>query len=117
MIEGEALLEMETSADGPGGVTDVITGGVVLLDGSGSLSVPVTTAELLSVPAAFAVTVMTTVAFALTASDPRLQMTVLVPLQLPWLAVTVCSVVPAGSASVTCTEVAVAGPPLCAVSV
>jgi len=41
---------------------------------------------------------------------PRLQMTVLVPLHVPWLGVTETKLAPPGSASVTDTSVAAFGP-------
>ena len=83
----------------------------------GSISVRLTEAVLLKVPADVGVTAIVTVAFAPLFKLPRLQVTVAVPLQVPWLGIAETKVAPAGSVSVTTTPVAVSGPLLVTVTV
>src|SRR5205809_175223 len=69
-----------------------------------------TVAVLLSIPAAVGLTLRTIVADAPLLSEPRLQVTVVVPLQLPCDGVAETNVALAGMTSVTTTDVAVFGP-------
>ena len=78
---------------------------------------PVTVAVLVIVPAELGRTTMVTVAEAPLARSPRAQVTVVVPEQLPWLAVDDRALRPDGSVSVTVTPVAGFGPLLVTVSV
>jgi hypothetical protein len=83
----------------------------------GSDWLPVTLAVLVFVPALVGVTTIVTVAEAPLARLPRLQVTMLVPLQLPWLGVADTKATPVGNVSVIVTPVAVAGPLLLTVIV
>src|ERR1700760_2999433 len=85
----------------------------VLLAGLGSLLDVVTVAVLDSGPAVDGVVmVRLIVAEPALAIVPRLQVTVVVPLQVPWLGVADVKVVPAGRMSVTTTFAAAPGPAL-----
>ena len=89
--------------------TVVLTVALSLL-ATGSHEAEATVAVLLTVPPGVAVTTKVTVAVAGLLMVPRLQMTVLVPLHVPWLGVTETKLAPLGSASVTDTPVAAFGP-------
>jgi hypothetical protein len=95
----------------------VVTAVTALLAVSRSVSFLVTLAVLLMVPATVGVTTIVTVALAPLARVPRVQVMVLVPLQLPWLADEETNVTPEGRVSVTATPVAVLGPLLVTVMV
>jgi hypothetical protein len=73
-----------------------------LLNGSGSPKYGAV-AVLLSVPATVGATTNVTVALAKPWRAPRLQVTVLVPVQLPWLGVTETKLTPVGKVSVIVT--------------
>ncbi len=81
-----------------------------LLAGTESVSLPETVAVLVIVPATWPVPWMVMVAVAPLGIVPRLQVTVVVPLQEPCVGVAVASVKLAGRGSVTVTPVAVLGP-------
>src|SRR5262245_6945327 len=81
-----------------------------LLVVSKSLCVAETVAVFASCPCDVGVTLIITIALAPTARLPRLQLTVLVPAQVPWVVVAEPNVTPAGSGSATITLVAAAGP-------
>jgi hypothetical protein len=66
--------------------------------------------EMLPVPNAVGLTTMSTWASASSPSVPMLQITVALPLQLPWSGVAETSVTPLGRGSVTVTPSAVCGP-------
>jgi hypothetical protein len=108
---GVSVLVIARSAEETEGLT-VVDEVALLLPGTGSLVVLDTLAVLLNVPAAVGVTTIVTVALAPLATLPRLQVTVLVPLQPPWLGVADTNVVAAGNVSVTVTAEAEVGPPL-----
>src|SRR5712664_1241606 len=74
------------------------------------VSFSVTAAVFVIDPRAVAVAVRVTDVFAPFASVPRLQVTVVVPVQVPWLGVAETNVRPAGSTSVTVTPVELDGP-------
>src|SRR6478672_4194974 len=79
----------------------------------GSATAEETLALLVSVPAAFGLTTIVTLATAPPAVRlPSWQITVVPKLHVPWLGVTASSATPAGNASVTFTAVAVLGPAL-----
>src|ERR1700704_5671281 len=82
----------------------------LLLPAAGSHDAGATLAVLLSVPPGVAVTTRVTVAVTELLMVPRLQVTVLVPLHVPWFGVTETKLAPLGSASVTDTSVAAFGP-------
>jgi hypothetical protein len=88
----------------------VVLAVALLLPVAGSHEAEATLAVLLTVPPGVAVTTNVTVAVAGLLMLPRLQMTVLVPLHVPWLGVTETNLAPLGSASVTDTSVAAFGP-------
>src|SRR5437773_11134923 len=93
-----------------GGAT-VIVAVLESLEGLVSLFVLLTVAVLeRMVTVEGSVTTMVIVAVALGASVPTAQVTVEVPLQLPWVDVAELSAVPAGRGSLTVTPMAVAGP-------
>jgi hypothetical protein len=92
-----------------GGVT-VITIVAVLLLVSASITFPVTEAVLESVPAVVGVTTIITVALFPLDNMLKLQVTVLVPLQAPWLGVAETKVTPPGKVSVIVTPAAASGP-------
>ena len=77
---------------------------------SKSVSVALVFAVLTSDPDAVGVTLMVTTAVAPADILPSAQLTVVVPLQLPWVEVTGPKVMPDGRVSVTFALVAVAGP-------
>jgi hypothetical protein len=84
-----------------------------LLAGFGSTSADATLAVFDTGPAVLDVlTTKVTVALAPLAREPMAQVTVVVPLQLPWDGVAETKVVPAGITSVTTTAVAAPGPAL-----
>ena len=96
-----------------GGLTywpTVVLSTAVLLAGSGSETPLDTVAELLRVPAAVGMITIVTVADEALVKVPRLQMTIPVPLHVPWLKVEEVNVTPPGKVSVTSTPVAVSGP-------
>ena len=82
----------------------------MLLERFESVSLALTPAVLLIVPAEEGVTTIVTVAVPSTARLPRLQTTKLVPLQIPCVAVAETNTVPGGGVSVTVTFVAAPGP-------
>ena len=88
--------------------------GVVLVDelfpGLGSVGLPVTPAVLLKAPAELGLTTIVIVVLAPLARFPKGQVTVAVPLQVPWLGEADTKVTPPGRRSVTVTPVALAGP-------
>lgn len=98
------------------GVTTCVEVVALLLFVCGSAGEPLTLAELVSVPVTVGFTVIVTVALAPLARLPRVQVTVVVPLQLPWVAEAETKVAVLGSGSVTVTPVAAAGPVLVTVS-
>jgi len=112
-LDGESEVRV---GKGFGAVTVVATV-TELLVVLGSTSVAITLAVLVMLPATVGVTTMVTVALLPLASDPRVQVTVLVPLQAPWLADAETNVTPAGSVSVTVTPEAEDGPLLLTVRV
>lgn len=71
-----------------------------------SFGLPVTFAVLLNAPAEVGITTIVTVAAVPFARLPRSQLTVLVPLQPPWLGVADTKDTPPGRGSVTVTPVA-----------
>src|SRR5437773_11921065 len=77
---------------------------------SKSDSLPLTLAVLLRLPAVVGVTTSVIVAEAPLAKVPRLQVIVLVPLQLPWVDVTETRMTSDGNVSSIFTPVAVEGP-------
>lgn len=81
-----------------------------LLPPAGSVSLPATEAVLFRFPVANGLTMMVTVAVLCLGRLPMLQMTVLVPLQLPWLGTAETKATVAGKLSVTTTPVAFEGP-------
>ena len=83
--------------------------------GFGSLSVALALAVLLNCPVACGTQTMLTVAALPLARVPRLQVTVVVPLQVPCVGVAETKVTPAGNGSVTVTFVAGEGPVLVAI--
>jgi hypothetical protein len=89
----------------------------VAFAGVGLVSFSATLAVLVIRPATAAVAVRVMEAFAPLASVPRLQVTVVVPVQVPWLGVADTKVRPAGSTSVTVTPVEFDGPPFVTVMV
>src|SRR5262245_28397088 len=99
-------------------VTVVWMVALVLLPAFGSPVWALTEAELASVtPSAGAVTKIVMSGAAPTARLARVHVTVVVPLQVQPLPVTLTSVTPAGRASVTVTAEAVSGPALLILSV
>ena len=112
---GESVLVRARSAVVP--LLTVVTAVEVLLAVLESDSVADTVAVLLKLPAAVGVTTRVTVALALLLIVPRGQLTVLVPLQLPWPGVAETKLTPAGKVSVKLTPVAVEGPLLVMVRV
>ena len=78
--------------------------------GLGLVSFSEDVAVLTKEPAVVAVATIDAVAEAPTASCPRLQLMVVVPLHVPWLGVAETRVIPAGSGSVKITPVEGAGP-------
>lgn len=89
-----------------------------LLAGFGSSVAEETVAVLETDPPGVATrAVIVTVAVAALTRVPSEQVTVAVPLQVPWDGVALTNVIPAGRVSVTVTPVAVAGPPLATVIV
>jgi hypothetical protein len=99
------------------GLTDV-DAVLLLLPILGSDTLLFTVAVLLKPPAVVGVTTIVTVALPPFAMLPRLQVTVLDPLQpLPWLGVADTNITPAGKGSVTVTPVAVLGPALPTINV
>jgi hypothetical protein len=95
----------------------VVDADALLLPGTGSVTPLVTLAVLFNVPPVVGVTTMVTVALAPFPRTPMEQITVLVPLQLPWLGVADTYVTPAGNGSLTLTPVALFGPKLVTVIV
>jgi len=81
-----------------------------LLPAAGSHEEESTLAVLPTIPLTVGVTVKATVAVAGLARVPRLQVTVPVPLHVPWLGVAETKLTPPGSVSVTDTSVAALGP-------
>jgi hypothetical protein len=88
-----------------------------LLPEAGSAVEDDTLALFVSVPAELGRTLSATVAVAPLPSVPRLQVTVALPVQLPWLALDDTKVAPAGRESETTTWDAELGPEFRAVSV
>src|SRR3989449_1800392 len=88
----------------------VVLAVALLLAVTGSDEQEATLTVVLTVPPGVAVTTKVTVAVAELLMVPRLQMTVLVPLHVPWLGVTETKLIPLGSASLTDTSVAGFGP-------
>jgi len=82
----------------------------LLLPAAGSHEEESTLAVLPTIPLTVGATVKVTVAVARFPRAPRLQVTVLVPLHVPWLGVTETKLTPIGSVSVTDTSVAPPGP-------
>src|SRR5437899_6197783 len=76
----------------------------------GLVSFSETVAVFVTGPAVVALATMDAEAEAPTASVPRLQLMVVVPLQVPWLGVAETRVIPAGSGSVKMTPVEGEGP-------
>ena len=101
---------MERSAFVGGTGFTVVDAVLLLLPVLGSVTPLVTLAVLLMVPVTVGVTIIVTFAETPLPNVPRLQVTVLVPLQLPWLGVADTNVTPAGKVSVTVTPVALFGP-------
>src|ERR1700686_3124785 len=99
-----------------GAVTDVLVA-AELLDGLGSFWAAIALAMLLIVPAVVGLPTMVTVALVLVATAPRLHVTVVVPVQLPWLELAETKLTAAGRASVMVTPVATEGPLLVTVTV
>ena len=99
VIDGEAA----------GGSTRVVIVDELFVE-SKSVSVPETVAELATCPWAVGVTTIVTNALPPEASDPKLQLTVLVPLHDPCVGVAEPNVRPPGKTSLTLTPVAFAGP-------
>ena len=83
-----------------------------MLPDEASVSEDDTTAVLVIVPALSGVITMDTVALPSLAMVPSEQVTVAVPVQVPWLGVDDTCVTPLGSVSVRVTLVALRGPPL-----
>ena len=90
-------------------VTAVVTLDVLLLVFE-SFPLGPTSAVFLTVPIEVALTTIVTVALASLARDPIVQVTVALPLHVPWVVADDTWFTPAGSASVKVTPVAVAGP-------
>jgi hypothetical protein len=109
---GESVLVIARSAGVVAGLTVVVIGPAVLLPELGSGVVLNTLALLLRSGGLtiVGVTVMVIVALAPLARLPRLQVTVLVPLQLPWLGMAEPNVTLPGNVSVTVTAEAEVGP-------
>src|SRR5438445_6559547 len=84
----------------------VVLAVALLLPAAASHEEEATLAVLPTIPPTVGVTVRVTVAVARLARVPRLQVTVLVPLQVPWLGVAETKLTPLGSASVTDASVA-----------
>jgi hypothetical protein len=86
---------------------------LLLLPVLGSDTLLFTVAVLLKLPDAVGVTMIVMVALPPMAMLPRLQLTGLGALQLPWLGIAETNVAPAGMLSVTVTPDARLGPALC----
>ena len=95
----------------------VVLAVALLLPATGSHEAEATLAVLLTAPPGVTVTTRVTVAVPGLLRVPRLQVTVLVPLHVPWLGVAETKLAPLGSASVTDTSVAAFGPLFVAVIV
>jgi hypothetical protein len=91
-------------------LSTVVVAVALLLPAAASHEEEATPAVLLKTPPTVGVTVKVTVAVARLARAPRVQVTVLVPLHVPWLGVTETKLTPLGSGSVTDTSVAPPGP-------
>src|SRR5262245_19289367 len=91
------------------GAFTVVTAVAELLEDTGSDSLALTVAVLLTPPGAVSVTTIVTVATAFLASVPKLQDTVFAPLHVPWVGVAETNVTPDSSVSVITTPVAVPG--------
>ena len=107
---GESALLRTRSASGPGTAFTVVPVEELLLVTSGSDTPLVTLAVLSRVPAAVGVMTIVIVALPPLLIVPRAHVTVLVPLQLPWLVEEETKVTPPGNVSVTTTPVAASGP-------
>ncbi len=105
----ESCVVVTTNANGPEGVT-VVDAVAELLAPSGSVPLADTVAVFDTDPAIVGVTTIDTVAFAPTASEPRLQVTVDVPVQDPLDAFADTNVTPAGRTSVTTAALPASGP-------
>jgi hypothetical protein len=101
---GAPVLPIARSASG---VTVVVTGGLTLFPGTGSLVGEVTLAVLISVPAVGAVTVKMKLVVAFIANEAKFQLTTPEVFTPPGA---LTKVTPAGKASVTTTLLAVEGP-------
>ena len=101
---------MPSPSESVGDVVTVVTAVAVLSLVSGSVSFPMTIVVLLTPPAAVGATTIVTVVLAPLVKSPRLQVTVLVPLQVPWLGVAETKLTPGGKVSVITTPVAASGP-------
>src|ERR1051326_330076 len=98
-------------SDGPfAGVLIVVCRLTELSLASGSLSVAATLAVFVKVPADCGTTMILITAIALRASEPRLHVTVAVPLHVPCVGVAEVKLIPTGKLSVTTTFVAGEGP-------
>src|SRR5882762_6003754 len=95
----------------------VMVAEAVAFAGVGFVSFSVTVAVFVIEPAIVAVTARDTEAVAPFARVPRLQATVVVPVQVPWLGVEETNMRPAGSTSVNVTPVELDGPLLVTVRV
>src|SRR6266446_3912693 len=95
----------------------VIVAEAVAFAGVGFVSFSVTLPVLVIEPSPVAVTARETEAVAPFARVPRVQVIVVVPVQVPWLGVAETNMRPAGSTSVTVTPVELDGPLLVTVIV
>src|SRR6266436_7801630 len=95
----------------------VMVAEAVAFAGIGLVSFSVTVAVFVIEPSAVAVAVSVMEAVAPLARVPKLQATVVVPVQVPWLGVADTKVSPAGSTSVNVTPVELDGPPFVSVMV
>jgi hypothetical protein len=111
-------IHSESAGTGAGGAGVIVTTAVELLfAGFGSASVAETVAVFDTDPVGGALIASVTVTVEPEVIVPTLQVTVVVPVQLPCVDEAEEKVVPAGSASATATFVAVLGPLLCTVIV
>ena len=108
-VPGAALDGLRLPRTGTG-LPTVVMAVALLLPATESSEQEVRLAVLLAVPTGVHLTTRVTVAVARSGSAPRLQTTVLVPLQVPWLGVTEIKLAPAGSVSVMETPLAASGP-------
>jgi len=109
-----ALLTVKVNVNG---LTTVVTALVLLFAVYGSLSLVLTKALLVNVPAEVGLTIIITVALIPLSRFPKLQNTLLVPLQLPWLGEEETKFKPNGNESPTATPLASSGPLLVTVMV